>query len=144
MYKRQNIDKQRFQICFRIINTTSCSAAIAILKWRSFSMCVSEAFLTVTSEWRVFSWRSRLFWSLNCHENKTVHKIANALLFLEKVGVYFFYLGKTLNRVVLRVFHGDLDFFLSPLKTPLTTKWRVLPTKKNNHPNFQKERCINS
>ena len=30
---------------------------------------------------------------------------------LENVGGYFFYLGKTLNWVVLRVFHGDLDFF---------------------------------
>ena len=31
--------------------------------------------------------------------------------FLENVGGYVFYLGKTLNWVVLGVFHGDLDFF---------------------------------
>ena len=31
--------------------------------------------------------------------------------FLENVGGYFFYLGKTLNWVVLRVFHGDLNLF---------------------------------
>ena len=31
--------------------------------------------------------------------------------FLENVGGYFFYLGKTLNWVVLGVFRGDLDFF---------------------------------
>ena len=33
--------------------------------------------------------------------------------FLENVGDYFFYLGKTPNWVVLMVSHGDLDFFLS-------------------------------
>ena len=33
--------------------------------------------------------------------------------FLENVGGYFFYLGKTLNWEVLMVFHGDLDFFIS-------------------------------
>jgi len=31
--------------------------------------------------------------------------------FLENVDGYFYYLGKTLNWVVLGVFHGDLDFY---------------------------------
>jgi len=41
--------------------------------------------------------------------------------FLENVGGYFLYLGKTLNWVVLGVFHGDLDFFdlhEKPLELP--------------------------
>ena len=46
-----------------------------------------------------------------------VHTITNAALFLENVGGYFFYLGKTLNWVVLGVFHGDLDFLIS-MKNP--------------------------
>ena len=37
--------------------------------------------------------------------------------FLENVGGYFFYLGKTLNWVVFGFFHGDLDFFFS-MKNP--------------------------
>jgi len=51
------------------------------------------------------------FLSLNCPECKTVHKITNAKLFLENMGGYFFHLGKTLNWVVLGVFHGDRDFY---------------------------------
>ena len=46
--------------------------------------------------------------------------------FLENVGGYFFYLDKTLNGVVLGVFHGDLHFFDLHEK-PLTTQLRVLP-----------------
>ena len=38
--------------------------------------------------------------------------------FLENVGGYFFYLGKTINWVVLRVFHGDLNFFFISMKNP--------------------------
>ena len=40
-----------------------------------------------------------------------MHKITNATLFFGKCGWLFFYLGKTLNWVVLGVFHGDLDLF---------------------------------
>ena len=94
---------------------------------------------------QVFLWRSRLFWSLNCPECKTVHKITNATLFYGKCWWLFFYLCKTLKLVVLRVSkNGDLDFFLSPWKTPLTTQLSALPSQKNNHSHFKKERCINS
>ena len=37
-------------------------------------------------------------------------KLPMQLYFLENVGGYLFYLGQTLNWVVLRVFHGDLTF----------------------------------
>ena len=73
-----------------------------------------------------------------------------------------FYLGKTLNWEVLGLFmetstflslncpllHSgqfrdktSLDLHEKPLQVP---NLRVLPVKKNNHPHFQKERCINS
>ena len=39
-----------------------------------------------------------------------VQKITNATLFFGKCGWLFFCLGKTLNWVVLGVFHGDLNF----------------------------------
>ena len=115
MYERQNrefemvipnmFSDDRYNIRF---------ATIAVLKWRGFSICVSEACLTVTAECGFFYCDQDFFLSLNCPECKTVHKITNAKLFFGKCGwLFFFYLGKTLNWVVLGVFHGDLNFFLS-------------------------------
>jgi len=64
--------------------------------------------------------------------------------FLENVGGYFFYLGKTLNWVVLMAFHGDLNFFYLHVKPLQLPNLEFCPLKKNNHPHFKNERCINS
>jgi len=65
------------------------------------------------------------------------------LSFLENVGGYFFYMGNTLNWVVLGVFHGDLDLLIS-MKNLSNYPIKSFARLKKNHPHFQKERCIKS
>ncbi len=72
--------------------------------------------------------------SLNCPECKkrcsAWHKIANILLFFEKIVILGFFAGKFHNLIGLGIFHGDLDFLIS-MKNPLTYQIMRFSRKKS-------------